>query len=88
MIISHSLPGIKRFLQPLRTWQPARLTMLMRLIAGFVLHAGHGASQSALARDESRGTHLRTDFPTLDDTRWNRHIWFRRTASEETMGIS
>ena len=44
--------------------------------------------QSALARDESRGTHLRTDFPTLDDTRWNRHIWFRRTASEETMGIS
>ncbi|WP_425619317.1 L-aspartate oxidase [Anatilimnocola sp. NA78] len=44
--------------------------------------------QSALARDESRGTHLRTDFPKLDDARWNRHIWFRRSSNDETMGVS
>ena len=44
--------------------------------------------QAALARQESRGTHLRTDFPQVDDAHWNRHIWFRRDASEELTGVS
>ncbi len=34
--------------------------------------------QAALVREESRGVHLRTDFPSLDDTRWNKHLWFER----------
>jgi len=29
---------------------------------------------SALAREESRGTHFRSDFPKRDDTRWLKHI--------------
>jgi L-aspartate oxidase len=30
---------------------------------------------AALARDESRGTHFRSDFPARDDTRWGlRHV--------------
>ncbi len=34
---------------------------------------------AALEREESRGVHLRTDFPSLDEDRWRRHISFRRT---------
>lgn len=34
--------------------------------------------QAALVREESRGVHLRTDFPKLDDA-WNKHLWFERS---------
>jgi L-aspartate oxidase len=38
--------------------------------------------EAALLRDESRGVHLRTDHPQLDDARWNRHLWFERSEPE------
>jgi L-aspartate oxidase len=44
--------------------------------------------QAALAREESRGTHLRTDFPKLDDEHWNRHIWFRHAGQFEQSGTT
>jgi L-aspartate oxidase len=34
--------------------------------------------RAALAREESRGCHVRTDFPSCDDAHGNRHITFRR----------
>lgn len=34
--------------------------------------------QADLAREESRGVHLRTDFPETDDIRWRRHLTLRR----------
>jgi L-aspartate oxidase len=33
---------------------------------------------AALERQESRGAHMRTDFPALDEEHWRRHITFRR----------
>lgn len=33
--------------------------------------------EAALSREESRGVHLRTDFPDLDDSNWQRHVCFR-----------
>jgi L-aspartate oxidase len=43
---------------------------------------------AALSREESRGVHLRTDFPQIDDANWNRHIWFRRDATREVSGVT
>jgi L-aspartate oxidase len=31
-------------------------------------------STFALARQESRGVHLRTDFPKLDEVQWRKHL--------------
>ena len=33
---------------------------------------------AALERTESRGAHMRTDFPAINETHWRRHIAFRR----------
>jgi len=38
---------------------------------------------AAQARQESRGAHVRTDFPQIDDAHWNRHLTFTR---EEVSG--
>jgi len=37
--------------------------------------------EGALSREESRGVHLRTDFPRMDDEHWRRHLAFVRPAS-------
>jgi len=38
--------------------------------------------EAALLREESRGVHLRTDHPQLDDARWNKHLWFERSEGQ------
>ena len=44
--------------------------------------------QAALVREESRGVHLRTDFPRLDDAHWNKHLWFERSDANERWGAA
>jgi len=41
---------------------------------------------AALGRQESRGVHVRVDFPETDDARWRKHITFQRGNSDETAG--
>ena len=46
--------------------------------------------RAALQREESRGVHLRTDFPETDDEHWQRHLGlasrrrFRRRSAEKS----
>jgi L-aspartate oxidase len=47
----------------------------MRTVANLMVDA-------ALAREESRGVYLRTDFPEPDDAHWRRHL----TAARVTTG--
>ena len=52
----------------LRGWELQNMLLVARLMV-----------EAALAREESRGVHLRTDFPQPDDAHWKRHVCFRRS---------
>jgi L-aspartate oxidase len=39
-----------------------------------ILTVGLMMTQTALARTESRGVHLRTDYPKTDNTHWRKHL--------------
>ena len=41
--------------------------------------------RAALDRQESRGVHMRTDFPELDEAHWKRHIAFSRETEQECL---
>ena len=43
-----------------------------------MLTVGRLMIHAARARQETRGCHVRTDFPDRDDVHWNRHLVFRR----------
>ena len=53
-------------------WELQNMLCVARLMIG-----------AALQREESRGAHVRTDFPDIDDVHWNRHISFDREMQEE-----
>ncbi len=47
-----------------------------------MLTVGTQVAKCALLREESRGAHLREDFPDVDDEHWRRHLTLRLPASE------
>jgi fumarate reductase flavoprotein subunit len=49
---------------------------------GFLLDAAEAVAYSALARQESRGSHQRTDFPQRDDRRYLKHSLAYRTNGD------
>jgi succinate dehydrogenase / fumarate reductase flavoprotein subunit len=47
---------------------------------GAMLDCAEALVEGALAREESRGAHYRTDFPERDDTNWLKHTMLRKTS--------
>jgi L-aspartate oxidase len=61
------LSSAARFAQP----GPAEFEFLNLLTLGTQI------AKTALLREESRGVHIRDDFPERDDRHWRRHITLR-----------
>ena len=56
-------------------------TNLMQVMElGSMLDLALCVAKGALAREESRGSHSRIDFPTRDDKNWHKHSIFKMTA--------
>ena len=53
---------VRQFNEP-HGWELQNMLTVARIIV-----------KSALARTESRGVHLRTDFREIDNEHWNRHL--------------
>jgi succinate dehydrogenase / fumarate reductase, flavoprotein subunit len=47
---------------------------------GYLLDVAQAIATSALAREESRGAHVRDDFPDRDDVNWLKHTLAYRTS--------
>jgi L-aspartate oxidase len=56
-----------RELRSVEGWELQNMLLVSRMII-----------EAALTREESRGVHLRSDFPRQDDDHWCRHLCFRR----------
>jgi len=56
---------VRQFCDP-QGWELQNMLTVARLMV-----------RAALAREESRGVHLRTDFPQTDNQRWQRHLTLR-----------
>ena len=52
----------------------------------YVVEAARIVARSALARQESRGVHYRSDFPREDNAGWLRHTTVRREGGELAVG--
>jgi L-aspartate oxidase len=86
--------GLREALEDVDQWRRYVLARQFDNVEGWelqnLLTIARVMIQAALVREESRGVHLRTDYPQLDDTRWNKHLWFERSeaAASEQWGAA
>src|SRR5450756_2959780 len=52
-----------------------------------LLTLGTQIARCALLHEESRGVHLRDDFPAIDDEHWRRHLTLRLPPHEREEGV-
>jgi L-aspartate oxidase len=85
--VRRSGAGLTEALQTVEHWGQYVLTRQFADLRGWelqnMLTVAAIMIQAALLREESRGVHLRTDFPAPDDQRWGGHLTFQR---DETTG--
>jgi L-aspartate oxidase len=92
--VRRSGEGLSDALEAVDQWRRYVLARQFADIAGWelqnMLTLARVMIQAALLREESRGVHLRTDFPKLDDARWQKHLWFERslTGGAENWGAA
>ena len=71
-------PSLEAAIDTIHTWQNYVLTQEFHDAEGWELQnmliVGKLLCESALKREESRGVHLRTDFPDTDNKNWQQHI--------------
>jgi L-aspartate oxidase len=74
--------GLVEALEAVNQWRRYVLVRQFEDLAGWELQNMLTLARVMIAaaheREESRGVHLRTDFPGRDDARWNRHLGFER----------
>jgi len=78
-----SLEKALQVLRSLRAGAAANDSVRAALEAAHLRLVGLAVCASALAREESRGAHYRTDFPLTDDARFRRHSLARLGAGGE-----
>ncbi|HID78460.1 MAG TPA: L-aspartate oxidase [Planctomycetaceae bacterium] len=78
--------GLREAAENIKHWSRYVLALQFSDPAGWELQnmlvAARLMIEAALQREETRGCHVRTDFPERDDTRWNRHICLCRPVDE------
>lgn len=80
--VRRDAPSLSAAIETIHMWQKYVLAQEFPNGDGWelqnMLTVGKLVCESALQREESRGVHLRTDFPDTDDEHWRKHIRIRQ----------
>ena len=79
--------GLQDAAESIRRWCQYVLPRQFTALSGWELQnmlcVSRLVIQAALAREETRGAHVRADFPQTDDEHWRRHTILRREAESD-----
>jgi L-aspartate oxidase len=82
--VRRNVAGLREAARTIDGWQRYALAQQFPTAEGWelqnMLTVARVMIGAALRREESRGVHLRTDFPQLDDAHWLRRLSDRREA--------